>query len=461
MAEKPHILVVDDEPGVRQLCCDVLRRSGYTAESAADAGAALRRLETGLGSAVVDLVLTDIKMKPISGLEFLAAVRDLSPSQRVILMTGYPTLDTAVEGMRLGALNYVTKPFTPSELRAAVATALEGWEPGMSQRHGTGETAEVERLAGLVARSEVMLRLFAMVERVARTDATVLITGESGTGKELFARAIHHFSRRSSKVFVPVNCSALVDSLMESELFGHVKGAFTGATSQKSGLFQYADKGTLFLDEIGDLALGLQPKLLRVLQEGELKPVGGVRGVPVDVRIIAATHRDLEEGVTVGSFREDLFYRLNVFQLRIPPLRDRPEDLEPLADAFLAEFSTRLGRGPLRLSPSAVHALHSHRWPGNVREFRNTLLRAATLAPSDMLSAEDLMVLQPGSGGPLSAPATAGYAFEDLPLEEVERRHILRTLERCEGNKSQTARILGINRTTLWKKLIRYGFEED
>jgi DNA-binding NtrC family response regulator len=459
LADKPHILVVDDEPGVRQLCCDVLRRSGYTAESAADAGAALRRLESGIGASGVDLVLTDIKMKPISGLAFLSAVRDLSPTQRVILMTGYPTLETAVEGMRLGALNYVTKPFTPSELRAAVATALDGWEPG-SAGGPVGDVGEVEKLAGLVARSQVMLRLFAMVERVARTDATVLITGESGTGKELFARAIHHFSRRSDRVFVPVNCSALVDSLMESELFGHVKGAFTGATTQKSGLFQYADKGTLFLDEIGDLALGLQPKLLRVLQEGELKPVGGVRGVPVDVRIIAATHRDLEEGVTHGGFREDLFYRLNVFQLRIPPLRDRREDIEPLADAFLAEFAGRLGRGPLRLTPSAVHALHNHNWPGNVRELRNTLLRAATLAPTNELSAEDLMVMANGSG-PQLPTGNGEYPFEDLPLEEVERRHILRTLERCKGNKSQTARILGINRTTLWKKLIRYGFEED
>ena len=459
MADKPHILVVDDEPGVRQLCCDVLRKSGYTAEAAADAGAALRRLESGIAASQVDLVLTDIKMKPISGLEFLGAVRDLCPSQRVILMTGYPTLETAVEGMRLGALNYVTKPFTPSELRAAVGTALEGWQPGADS--AVPEGGEVERLAGLVARSEVMRRLFAMVERVARTDATVLITGESGTGKELFARAIHHFSRRSDKVFVPVNCSALVDSLMESELFGHVKGAFTGATAQKSGLFQYADRGTLFLDEIGDLALGLQPKLLRVLQEGELKPVGGVRGVPVDVRIIAATHRDLEDGVTHGVFREDLFYRLNVFQLRIPPLRDRREDIEPLAEAFLAEFGGRLGRGPLRLSAPAVRALTAHGWPGNVRELRNTLLRAATLAPAQTLTADDLMVLAPGGRGP-EVPTTSGqYPFEDLPLEEVERRHILRTLDRCDGNKSQAARILGINRTTLWKKLIRYGFEED
>lgn len=459
MADKPHILVVDDEPNIRQLCCDVLRRSGYTAESAADAGAALRRLETGMGAAQVDLVLTDIKMKPISGLEFLSAVRDLCPTQRVILMTGYPTLETAVEGMRLGAVNYVTKPFTPSELRAAVGAALEDWEPGSMSLDAAG--GEVERLAGLVARSEVMRRLFAMVERVARTDATVLITGESGTGKELFARAIHHFSRRSDKVFVPVNCSALVDSLMESELFGHVKGAFTGATTQKSGLFQYADKGTLFLDEIGDLALGLQPKLLRVLQEGELKPVGGVRGVPVDVRIIAATHRDLEDGVGRGAFREDLFYRLNVFQLRIPPLRDRREDIEPLAEAFLAEFGGRLGRAGMSLSPSALNALLRHEWPGNVRELRNTLLRAATLAPGDELTAEDLAVMSPGGPSRAAAAAVGGYPFEDLPLEEVERRHILRTLERCEGNKSQTARVLGINRTTLWKKLIRYGFEED
>jgi DNA-binding NtrC family response regulator len=458
---RPHILVVDDEPGIRQLCGDVLRRSGYTAEAASDAAAALRRVEAGLNGRdqAVDLVLTDLRMKPLDGLAFLEALRGLSGALRVVIMTGYPTLETAVEGMRLGARDYLTKPFTPGELRKVIEAALEGWAPSPPSLRA--DDGEVERLDRLVARSAQMRGLFQTLRRVARTDATVLITGESGTGKELVARAIHQQSRRAEQVFVPVNCSALVDSLMESELFGHLKGAFTGATSQKSGLFQYADKGTLFLDEIGDLALSLQPKLLRVLQEGEIKPVGGVRGVPVDVRIIAATHRDLEGSVQGSGFREDLFYRLNVFHLRLPPLRERREDIEPLAESFLEEFSKKLGRGPLKLEESTRQLLLGYEWPGNVRELRNTLLRAATLSAGEVISPSDLTVLSPRLQSHAQRAQQVGYVYDDLTLDEVERRHILWQLEKFGDNRSQTARVLGINRTTLWKKLIKYGIEND
>ena len=342
---QPMILVVDDEAGIRRLCCDVLRRSGCEAEAAADAAVALRRVEVGLeGQApAVDLVLSDIKMKPIDGLRFLEALKDLSPELRVVLMTGYPTMETAVRGMQLGARNYITKPFTPVELRGAVQEALSDWMAPARPPVVAAGSGSVEWLGGMVAGSEVMKVLFRTVHRVAATDATVLITGESGTGKELIAKAIHTLSRRSKEAFVPVNCSALVDSLMESELFGHLKGAFTGASARKAGLFQFADGGTLFLDEIGDLALSLQPKLLRVLQEGEIKPVGEVRSVPVDVRIIAATHQELETAIGEGGFRQDLFYRLNVFHLRIPPLRDRREDILPISESFLLEFAERLG----------------------------------------------------------------------------------------------------------------------
>jgi DNA-binding NtrC family response regulator len=444
-------LVVDDEVGIRRLCTDVLKKSGHPVEAVADASAALARLE----DSPADLVISDIKMKGMDGLAFLEKVRERTPNQRFILITGYPTLATAVEGMKLGARNYVTKPFTPTELRAAVADALEDWvppaEPGV-------ESGDVDHLGALVASSEVMKALFGAIRRIAATDATVLITGESGTGKELVAKALHLFSQKRDQHFVAVNCSALVDSLMESELFGHVKGAFTGANAQKSGLFQYANGGTLFLDEIGDLALSLQPKLLRVLQEGEFKPVGSVKDVAVDVRIIAATHRDLETSVESGSFREDLFYRLNVIRIDVPPLRERREDILPISRAFLVDFGRRLGRKSLHLNERAVRALMSHDWPGNVRELRNTLLRAATLAPTDDLGPDDLLL---GSGKrPPQGNRSDDFPYQGLPLEEVERRHILRHLEKFEGNRSQTARALGINRTTLWKKLSRYGIEE-
>lgn len=457
-----QVLVVDDEPGIRQLCVDVLRRAGLGAESVVDATAALARVEAGLlgRDKPVDLVLSDIRMKPLDGLAFLEALRAIAPELRVVLMTGYPTLETAVQGMKLGARNYLTKPFTPVELRKVVAESLEGWSPAPSSALQAVSSGEVERLDRLVARSASMKALFQTLRRIARTEATVLITGESGTGKELVARAIHQLSRRADKVFAPVNCSALVDSLMESELFGHVKGAFTGATAQKSGLFQYADGGTLFLDEIGDLALSLQPKLLRVLQEGEIKPVGGVKGLPVDVRIVAATHRDLESSVKGGGFREDLFYRLNVFHVRLPALRERPEDIIPLAESFLEEFAPRLGRGPLSLSSDAKRALVGHDWPGNVRELRNTLLRAATLGASEVLSLEDLSAMAPRQAVSRALPSQ-GYLYDDMTLEEVEQRHILWQLEKAEGNRSQAARVLGINRTTLWKKLLRYGIEGE
>jgi len=454
----PRILVVDDEHGIRKLCGDVLRRSGYRVEAVADGEIALRRVEAALEEGKpFDLILSDIKMKPMDGLAFLGEVRALDDTVRMMLITGYPTLQTAVEGMRLGARNYVTKPFTPIELRDAVKEALEDWAPVTSGTFvASGAGGDVVRFGALVARSESMLALFDQLARIARTDATVLITGESGTGKELVARAIQAHSQRKDRQFAPVNCSALVDSLMESELFGHVKGAFTGANQQKSGLFQFADKGTLFLDEIGDLALSLQPKLLRVLQEGEIKPVGGVRGVHVDVRILAATHRELEELVREGRFREDLFYRLNVFRVEVPPLRTRREDIEVLATHFLQEFGPRVGRPQVSLSAKALAVMTAYDWPGNVRQLKNALLRAVTLAPADEIEAGDLWL----GGQGASSGGGEGYPYEDLPLEDVERRHILHILQKCDGNRSQAARILGINRTTLWKKLSRYGFDE-
>ncbi len=454
------ILIVDDEVGIRRLCGDVLRRSGYEAEAVADAAAALRRVESGLSGHAgrIALVISDVKMSPMDGLTFLRKLRTMAPALPVLLMTGYPTLETAVEGMQLGARNYITKPFKPSVLRQAVADVL-GQVKGLRQRDSA---AGIERLGAMVAGSASMKALFETIKRVAPTEATVLITGDSGTGKELVARAIHAQSARKAGPFVPVNCSALVDSLMESELFGHIKGAFTGASTRKAGLFEVASGGTLFLDEIGDLATSLQPKLLRVLQEGEIKPVGGVSAQPVDVRVVAATNHALQDAIDAGEFREDLYYRLNVFNFHIPPLRQRPEDILPIAQAFLMEFSERLGRTEaLSLGAEAQHLLQNHSWPGNVRELRNTVLRAATLTTGTTVDAQALMMRPVVRRAQVPGGDQGPYIYDDMPLEQVERLHILHHLEKFGGNRSQTARVLGINRTTLWKKLSRYGIQTD
>ena len=456
-----RILVIDDEHGIRSLCGEVLRRAGYGVEVAdtgqAGIAAALSGLAPG-GPGRFDLVLCDINLPDTDGLTVLEQILAMADPPTVILITAYPTVDTAVRGMKLGARDYLGKPFGPDELRLVARRALAEDElrrqnAALRDRLGPGN---------LVGSSPPMTQLRATIDKVARSDATVLITGESGTGKELVARAIHYSGERAVKPFVAVNCGALVGSLLESELFGHVRGAFTGADTAKRGLFVAAHRGTLFLDEIGEMDLALQPVLLRALQNGEVKPVGGVDHERVDVRVLAASNRDLRQQVEDGRFREDLYYRLAVITLEVPPLRDRPGDVPVLAQ-YLAERAALRHRSPRpELTPAALEWLSAQRWPGNVRELENTVERAVVLAGRPVLDVDDVAprgVAAPATAAAGGPPAAAPAEDEMLSLEELERRHVLHVLDACGGQKTRAAAILGINRTTLWKKLRHYGLE--
>jgi DNA-binding NtrC family response regulator len=454
---RARILIVDDERGIRALCSDVLRRAGHEVE-AADTGTA------GLAAARAqrfDLILCDINLPGVDGLTMLPSLlaRDVPPT--VILITAFPSIETAVRGMKLGARDYLAKPFTPDELRMVCDRALA--EDAM--RRENAELRHALAYGNLLGRAPAMLRLAETVAKVAGADINVLIAGESGTGKELVARALHYQGARAGRPFVPVNCGALVDTLLESELFGHVRGAFTGAEQAKGGLFLAADHGTLFLDEIGELPLALQPKLLRALQNGEIKPVGGLEAQRVDVRVVAATNRDLAQAVAQASFREDLYYRLNVITIEVPALRERREDIPLLAQHFAASAARRARRGCPDISPAAMEWLRAQLWPGNVRQLENAIERAVVLAAGNTLGIDDFQPRPGGLAAPAPAPASmaAGArppaAADLLSLDELERLHILRVLEACAGQKTRAAAILGINRTTLWKKLRHYGIE--
>ena len=445
------ILVIDDERGIRALCSDVLGKAGYEVETADCAAAAL----AAVGRRPFDLILCDINLPDMDGVSLLPKLLAPRPEHgeagppTVILITAYPSIDTAVRGLKLGARDYLAKPFAPDELRLVVSRALD--EDALRRQHRQLK----ERLAygQLVGDSPAMVELRRTVERVAASDATVLVTGESGTGKELVARALHFAGPRAARPLVPVNCSALVGSLLDSELFGHVRGAFTGADSAKRGLFVAADRGTLFLDEIGELPLELQPKLLRALQDGEIKPVGGHTAVQVDTRVIAATNRDLRAEIAAGRFREDLYYRLNVITIEVPPLRARRADIAALARHF-ADEAGRAHQGRIELSPEAIAWLEQQSWPGNVRELENTIERAVVLAPGNVITVDDVRP-------PSAPPASPTLSFGDrVPtLDELERAHILHVLSLCANQKTRAAAMLGINRTTLWKKLRQYGLE--
>ena len=448
------ILIVDDERGIRALCSDVLGRAGYEVEavdSAAGAVAAVARRR-------FDLILCDINLPDQDGVSLLprllAPRGDESPPPAVLLITAYPSIDTAVRGMKLGARDYIGKPFSPDELRLVVRRALD--EDELRRAHG--ELTKRLAYGSMIGNSPAMQQLRQTIDKVAPSDATVLITGESGTGKELVARALHFAGRRASRAFMPVNCGALVGTLLDSELFGHVRGAFTGADTAKRGLFLAADGGTLFLDEIGELPLELQPKLLRALQDGEVKAVGGTSSIRVDARVVAATNRALDEACKNGTFREDLYYRLAVITLEVPPLRDRPGDIPLLARHFADEAAVRAEKSRPALTDAAIAHLTAHTWPGNVRELENTIERAVILASGDVLDVGDV-------AGPRPAIAAAGlttFTGDHVPtLDELERTHILKVLELCEGQKTRAAAMLGINRTTLWKKLRQYGIEGD
>jgi DNA-binding NtrC family response regulator len=444
------ILVVDDERGIRALCSDVLGRAGHeveTVDSAAGAVAAVTRKKFAL-------VLCDINLPDQDGVSILPKLLAGDTPPAVLLITAYPSIDTAVRGMKLGARDYIGKPFSPDELRLVVQRALA--EDELKHKHG--ELTKRLAYGSMIGESQAMAQMRGTIDKVAQSDATVLITGESGTGKELVARALHFAGRRASGPFVPVNCGALVGTLLDSELFGHVRGAFTGADTSKRGLFVAADGGTLFLDEIGELPIELQPKLLRALQDGEVKPVGGTSATRVDARVIAATNRTLEDQVRAGAFREDLFYRLAVITIEVPALRNRPGDIPLLARHFAEQAALRAERGRVSFTDGALAHLASQPWPGNVRELENTIERAVILAAGDVLDITDVA----GPRLPATAPAFATFSGDQVPtLDELERAHILKVLELCEGQKTKAAQMLGINRTTLWKKLRQYGLDAE
>jgi DNA-binding NtrC family response regulator len=442
------ILVVDDERGIRALCGDVLGRAGHEVEAVESAAAAV----AAVARRRFDLVLCDINLPDQDGVSLLPRLLVGEPPPAVLLITAYPSIDTAVRGMKLGARDYLGKPFSPDELRLVVKRALD--EDELRRAHG--ELTKRLAYGSMIGDSPAMQQLRETIDKVAKADAAVLITGESGTGKELVARALHFAGRRASRSFTPVNCGALVGTLLESELFGHVRGAFTGADSAKRGLFFAADGGTLFLDEIGELPLELQPKLLRALQDGEVKPVGGSAAIRVDARVIAATNRSLEDATRAGTFREDLFYRLAVIAIEVPPLRNRPGDVAVLARHFAEDAALRAERDRLELTDAAIAHLAAQPWPGNVRELENTIERAVILATGNVLDVADVMGPRPST----AAPGIQTVIGDHVPsLDELERTHILRVLELCDGQKTKAAALLRINRTTLWKKLRQYGIE--
>jgi DNA-binding NtrC family response regulator len=444
------ILVVDDERGIRALCSDVLGRAGHEVEAVDSAAGAL----AVVARRRFDLILCDINLPDQDGVSLLPRLLVGDPPPAVLLITAYPSIDTAVRGMKLGARDYLGKPFSPDELRLVVRRALD--EDELRRAHG--ELTKRLAYGSMIGDSPAMQQMRETIDKVALSDATVLITGESGTGKELVARALHFAGRRASRSFTPVNCGALVGTLLDSELFGHVRGAFTGADTTKRGLFVAADGGTLFLDEIGELPIELQPKLLRALQDGEVKPVGGTMAIRVDARVIAATNRTLEDATEAGTFRDDLFYRLAVITIEVPPLRNRPGDIAKLARHFAEDAALRAERGRLELTDAAIAYLITQPWPGNVRELENTIERGVILATGNVLDVADVTARR----SMLASPPLQTFSGDHVPsLDELERAHILRVLELCEGQKTKAAALLRINRTTLWKKLRQYGIDGE
>jgi DNA-binding NtrC family response regulator len=449
-----RLLLVDDDEAACRLLSEVLEREEYRVVSALSADEAIAKLDD---EGPFDAVLTDLRMPRKSGLDLLRVVRGRDPDALVLVLTAFGDAAAAGEAIRAGAYDFISKPYDIGTLRETLDRALVRRRlarRGPARADLVGGTEEPEGLA-LVGHSPAIIEVMKTLARVAPSQASVLVLGETGTGKELVARTIHRYSERSTRRFVAVNCSALAEGLLESELFGHVRGAFTGAAVSRPGLFREADKGTLFLDEIGDISPALQARLLRALQEHEIVPVGSETTVKIDVRVIAATHRDLTELVRQGRFREDLYYRLDVVTLRLPPLRERRQDIPLLVDHFLRTLSSRHGRGPVALDPEALRRLLAYDWPGNIRELQNVLERALLLAEQGVIGPEHLATtVRPAAA---ALPDTPSPVTPLRGLEEVEREHVIRVLAATGGNREESSRILGISRRTLTRMIQRWG----
>jgi DNA-binding NtrC family response regulator len=450
----PTILIVEDEAKMRRLLELNLGEDGFATLSASDAESGLKLLR----ESDVDLVVTDLKLPGMNGLEFLQAIKRQNAALPVVVMTAFGSVETAVEAMKAGASDYVLKPFSLSEMRMVIHKELD--VRNLREENRTLREALGKRYAhpNVVARSLKMQEVLATVERVAPTNSTVLLGGESGVGKDLIARAIHEKSRRASGPFIKINSTAIPENLLESELFGYEKGAFTGATGSKPGKFELADKGTLFLDEIGDVPSVIQVKLLRVLQEREFERLGGTRTIKVDVRLIAATNRDLREALEQGTFREDLYYRLNVVPIDIAPLRERKEDIPDLVNLFISRFTGDSGKPVESITPEAMQILVNYHWPGNVRELQNIIERACALAKGTVLEAADIHLdLRPAR----AVTGTNNFLPEGMTLEHWEDEMIRESLRRANGNKSQAARLLGLSRNALRYRLSKIGIADE
>jgi two-component system response regulator PilR (NtrC family) len=442
--DAPKILVVDDEKSMQEFLAIMLKKEGYQPVCTGSGEDAVKKLS----SQEFDTVITDLNLPNLDGIGVLREVRERQPGTPVIMITAYATAKTAIEALKLGAYDYVMKPFNVDELKNLVGNALEKKRLTSENIHLRRQLQDADGLGGMIGVSEQMQQLFALIKKISQAQSSVLITGESGTGKELAARAIHQSSLRFDKPFVSINCAAMPAELLESELFGHVKGSFTGAVAHKKGLFETAHGGTLLLDEIGEMPINMQAKLLRALQERSVRRIGGLDEIKVDVRLICTTNRDLEAMVEEGGFREDLFYRINVIRIHLPPLRERPDDIPLLAKHFLTRLSGEMGKSVSSVSREGMRLLREHRWPGNIRELENVIERAVALESREVIMPENLATVAAAPPGP--APPVPGeipqegFVIEDY-LRDIEKRFIVQALHQAEGNMTRAAALLGMS----------------
>jgi DNA-binding NtrC family response regulator len=451
MDKKANILIIDDDEAILDSCSQVLIKEGYTVRAAKNGAEGLHLFNKEF----FHLVFLDLKMPGMDGIEVLSKIKDENPETPVVIITGFGSIDSAVEAMRVGAFHYMSKPFSPHELRIIAKKALGNRKIMLENIYLRGELESKTEFDMVVGESKVMGKVLDLVEQVSKSDSTVLITGESGTGKEMLAREIHNHSPRKNGPFVVVDCGALVETLFESELFGHVKGSFTGAHETKHGRFEVANGGTIFLDEISNISLNIQAKLLRAIQEREVTRVGSSKAIKVDVRIIAATNLDLSHAVKDGKFREDLFYRLSVVPIHLPPLRQRKEDIPLLVDHFLTKYNKRAKKQINKINQDVLKALMEYDWPGNIRELENTIERAVVLSKNDEIQTEDLLYHGISSASSFLTLMIGKYKS----LEEIEKEYIKAVLQAHHWNKSHAANILGIDRKTLLAKIKKYNID--